>query len=40
MADQLATVSKLRLMECIGKLSGIDMEKVDDAVRLQLGLSA
>ena len=39
MADQLTTVSKLRLMDRIGKLSQMDMEKVEDATMLQLGLS-
>jgi mRNA interferase MazF len=39
MADQLTTVSKLRLMDRIGKLSKMDMEKVEDATMLQLGLS-
>ena len=39
MADQLTTVSKLRLMDRIGKLSKMDMEKVEDAPMLQLGLS-
>ena len=39
MADQLTTVSKLRLMGRIGKLSRLDMEKVEDAIVLQLGLS-
>ena len=39
MADQLTTVSKWRLMDRIGKLSKMDMEKVEDATMLQLGLS-
>jgi mRNA interferase MazF len=39
MADQLTTVSKLRLIDRIGKLSKMDMEKVEDATMLQLGLS-
>jgi len=39
MADQLTTVSKLRLTDRIGKLSKTDMEKVEDATMLQLGLS-
>jgi mRNA interferase MazF len=39
MADQLTTVSKLRLLDRIGKLSTMDMEKVEDATMLQLGLS-
>jgi len=39
MADQLATVSKLRLINRIGKLSGTDMYKVERAVKIQLTLS-
>lgn len=38
MANQLHTVSKLRLMTSVGRLSREDMQKVDDAIRLQLGL--
>jgi mRNA interferase MazF len=39
MADQLATVSKLRLMNRMGKVSGTDMNKVERAVKIQLALS-
>ena len=39
MADQLTTVSKLRLINLEGKLSSSDMRKVEQAVRVQLGLS-
>lgn len=39
MADQLTTVSKLRLINREGKLSNIDMQRVEQAIRLQLGLS-
>jgi len=39
MADQLTTVSKLRLINRITKLSGMDMRNVEDAVKVQLGLS-
>jgi mRNA interferase MazF len=39
MADQLTTVSKLRLMDLEGRLSIADMRKVEQAVRVQLGLS-
>lgn len=39
MADQLTTVSKLRLINLDGTLSSSDMRKVEQAVRLQLGLS-
>lgn len=36
MADQLATVSKLRLFECAGKISEKDMLRICDAVKIQL----
>ncbi|MSS73226.1 MAG: type II toxin-antitoxin system PemK/MazF family toxin [Candidatus Latescibacteria bacterium] len=39
MADQLTTVSKKRLMNRIGRLSAEDMQKVEDAVKIQLGLT-
>lgn len=39
MVDQLATVSKLRLINLEGKLSILDMRKVEHALRVQLGLS-
>jgi mRNA interferase MazF len=39
MADQLATVSRKRLVGYLGKLSTGDMEQVDRALRLQLALS-
>ncbi len=38
MADQLTTVSKLRLIDQMGRLSGRDMEKVEHAVMVQLAL--
>ena len=38
MADQLATVSKSRLRQKIGMLSLSDLEKVEQAIRVQLGL--
>ena len=38
MADQLTTVSKLRLADRAGTLSAGDMRNVENAVRLQLGL--
>ncbi|MDX2094687.1 MAG: type II toxin-antitoxin system PemK/MazF family toxin [Alphaproteobacteria bacterium] len=38
MADQLATVSKLRLKERIGEMSHEDMRAVDAILRLQLDL--
>ena len=39
MADQLTTVSKVRLSNRYAKLSTADMEQVEKAVRVQLGLS-
>jgi mRNA interferase MazF len=39
MADQLTTVSKSRLGEFVGRLDGSDMERVERAIRVQLGLS-
>ena len=38
MADQLATVSKIRLTNRIGVLSTDDMRKVGEAIVIQLGL--
>lgn len=37
-ADQLATVSKLRLMNMEGKLSAADLKKVEQAIKTQLDL--
>ncbi|MDA2930819.1 type II toxin-antitoxin system PemK/MazF family toxin [Acidobacteria bacterium AH-259-O06] len=37
MADQLTTVSKLRLINRAGKLSTEDMRRVGQAVKVQLG---
>lgn len=39
MADQLTTVSKLRVGSKIGELSDADMAKVDRIIKFQLGLS-
>jgi mRNA interferase MazF len=39
MADQLTTVSKTRLISRIGRVSTRDMQQVERAVRVQLGLS-
>ncbi len=39
MADQVTTVSKLRLGGQMGILSTADVEQVEQAIRLQLGLS-
>ncbi len=39
MTDQITTVSKFRLIDQIGKLSGDDMRNVERAIKVQLGLS-
>lgn len=39
MADQIATVSKDRLMNRMGKLSNADTVEVEIAIRVQLDLS-
>ena len=38
MADQLTTVRKLRLFKRAGILSGDDMLRIGDAIKVQLGL--
>ena len=38
MADQLATVSKLRLLNRVGAVSEGDMRKVEEVVKIQLGI--
>jgi len=38
MADQLMTVSKLRLTKMAGRLSSSDMKKVERVIKIQLGL--
>lgn len=38
MADQLATVSKSRLINLVGSLSSSDVKKVENAIKVQLGL--
>lgn len=38
MADQLATVDKLRLQSCAGSISNNDMKQVERAIKVQLGL--
>jgi mRNA interferase MazF len=38
MADQLATVSKLRLFRRAGVLSQEDMCRIDEAIKIQLGI--
>jgi mRNA interferase MazF len=37
-ADQLTTVSKLRLTNMEGRLSAADLKKVEQAIRTQLDL--
>jgi len=39
MTDQLTTVSKTRLIDIMGRLSGTDMRKVEQAIRVQLALN-
>src|SRR3954463_15206044 len=39
MADQLTTVSKTRLQNRVGKLSKTDTEAVEQAIKVQLGLT-
>ncbi|MGI8494090.1 MAG: type II toxin-antitoxin system PemK/MazF family toxin [Pyrinomonadaceae bacterium] len=38
LADQLTTVSKLRLMNMAGKLSAADLKKVEQVIKTQLDL--
>ena len=38
MADQLATVSKSRLLSCAGTISREDMRKVEETIKIQLGI--
>ncbi|OGO40004.1 MAG: growth inhibitor PemK [Chloroflexi bacterium RBG_16_57_8] len=38
MAHQLATVSKERLLRRAGELSTRDMEKIENAIKIQLGM--
>ncbi|HLG20462.1 MAG TPA: type II toxin-antitoxin system PemK/MazF family toxin [Bdellovibrionota bacterium] len=39
MADQVATVSKIRMKTRAGRISKSDMEQVERAIRVQLGLT-
>ena len=39
MADQLTTVSKSRLQNRVGRLSGADIRLVEQAVKMHLGLT-
>ena len=38
MADQLVTVSKSRLLSCAGAISREDMHKVEETIKIQLGM--
>jgi mRNA interferase MazF len=38
MADQLATVSKSRLLSCAGTITQEDMHKVEEAIKIQLAI--
>lgn len=40
MADQLTTVSKIRLQQILGRVSPADMTGIERAVKVQLDLSA
>ncbi len=39
MADQLTTVSKMRLLNLMGSLSPIDMLKIEQVIKVQLALA-
>lgn len=39
MADQLTTVSKVRLTDMVGRLSKADLQKIEQAIKVQLGLN-
>ncbi len=39
MADQLTTVSKVRLLNLIGRLSDADMKKIEQAIKVQLEIT-
>ena len=39
MADQLTTVSKIRMSGLAGRLSSPDMQKIEDVIKVQLGLA-
>lgn len=38
MADQIATISKLRLIKKIGIVSGEDMDGIEKVIQIQLGI--
>ena len=40
MADQLTTVSKTRLVNLVGRLSKADLEGVEQAIKVQLGMAS
>ena len=39
MADQLTTISKIRLIDSMGHVSAADMQKIELAIKIQLSLS-
>ena len=39
MADQLTTVSKSRLQQILGRVSSADIASIEQAIKIQLGLS-
>ncbi|MCI0441097.1 MAG: type II toxin-antitoxin system PemK/MazF family toxin [Chloroflexi bacterium] len=39
MADQITTASKIRLKTFIGRLSNADVQRLEQAIRVQLGMS-
>lgn len=39
MADQLTTVSKMRFQNLVGRLSRSDLQEVERAIKVQLGLT-
>jgi mRNA interferase MazF len=39
MADQLTTVSKTRIIDMMGRVSSLDMRKVEKAIMVQLALN-
>jgi mRNA interferase MazF len=39
MADQLTTVSKVRLQQILGRVSSTDLAGIEHAIKVQLGLS-
>ena len=38
MADQLSTISKLRLRDALGRIGSVGMAAIDRVIGLQLGL--